>query len=162
MGIAFKEMVKPPTFAKPSEKRSKIMSAVRQRGTTPELAVRRILSGLGMRYRLNVPDLPGRPDIANRSQRLAIFVHGCFWHRHANCRRATTPKENRKFWVEKFHSNVERDKRNAAALRRLNFTVLTVWECETAMPEVLRQRLRKALEQHVAGTTVPTSVTRRH
>lgn len=153
-------MAKALALAKTSAQRSKIMSAVRQRGTAPELAVRRILTDLGLRYRLNAPGLPGRPDIANRSKRLAIFVHGCFWHRHSNCRRATSPKENRDFWMAKFQANVKRDRRNAAALRRLNFRVLTIWECETAEPALLTRRLRKALKGHIVETNTQDALAR--
>ena len=121
------------------------MSRVRQAGTSPELDVRRTLRELGVRYRLNARTLPGSPDIANRARRLAIFVHGCFWHRHEGCARTTTPTRNRDFWLEKFAANEARDARNTAALRKLGYRVIVVWECETRDAELLRNRLKGAL-----------------
>jgi DNA mismatch endonuclease (patch repair protein) len=106
------------------------MRTVRQKGTRPELVVRRALAGLGHRYRLGNRDLPGSPDIANRRHRWAIFVHGCFWHRHG-CKASTTPTRNREFWEAKFLRNVERDRRASDALRARGYTVIVIWECET-------------------------------
>jgi DNA mismatch endonuclease, patch repair protein len=123
--------------------RSRLMGAVRQRGTMPELIVRKIMSDLGLRYRLNVAGLPGRPDLANQSRELVVFVHGCFWHRHEGCPKATTPTNNRAFWLLKFSQNVARDAKNIAALKRLGFTVIVVWECETANEARLIQRLKR-------------------
>ena len=122
---------------------SERMSRVRQRGTGPELATRRALSALGLRYRLNNRDLPGSPDMANRRHRWAVQVAGCYWHRHKGCSRATTPKTNRDFWLRKFAANVARDKRTARALRRLGFRVVVVWECQTERADALRGRLRR-------------------
>lgn len=110
---------------------SRRMAGIRQKGTTPELAVRRALTRLGLRYRITNRDLPGSPDLANRSRRWAIFVHGCFWHRHRDCRRTSTPTRNREFWEAKFTANIERDRRAVDALRRAGYHVATVWECET-------------------------------
>lgn len=121
------------------------MARVGQRGTKPELIVRQVLSALGYRYRVQNRDLPGAPDIANRSRGWAIFVHGCFWHRHRGCKKTTTPKRNRAFWVAKFERNVARDKRVTRSLRREGFRVITVWECETADPERLARRLERLL-----------------
>jgi DNA mismatch endonuclease (patch repair protein) len=117
------------------------MARVRQRGTKPELAVRSLLSELGARYRLNTRNLPGSPDISNKAARKAIFVHGCFWHRHAGCHRATMPKRNRALWLEKFERTQQRDVDKSAALERLGFNVLVVWECEVKDAERLRARL---------------------
>lgn len=119
------------------------MSRIRQRGTAPELLVRRACRRLGMRYRTSNEDLPGSPDLANRARRWAIFVHGCFWHRHAGCSKATAPKRNAEFWSAKFQRNVERDREARAALRRLGFRVLTLWQCEAESPKVLAGRLGK-------------------
>jgi DNA mismatch endonuclease (patch repair protein) len=105
------------------------MRRVRRAGTEPELAVRRVLSDLGLRYTLRNRDLPGSPDIANRRKRFAIFVHGCFWHRHAGCRRTTTPKANRAFWEAKFEANIMRDRRAIRDLKRLGYRVVVIWEC---------------------------------
>lgn len=106
------------------------MSRIRQQGTSPELAVRRAVATLGLRYTTNNKDLPGSPDLANRSRRWAIFVHGCYWHRHAGCYKATTPRTNTEFWLNKFSRNVERDNEAQAALRRAGYRVLTLWQCE--------------------------------
>lgn len=106
------------------------MGLVRQKGTRPELIVRQELSRLGHRYRVKNRDLAGSPDIANRRQRWAVFVHGCFWHRHG-CKATTTPGRNREFWEAKFARNVARDERALSALRALGFTVVVIWECQT-------------------------------
>jgi DNA mismatch endonuclease (patch repair protein) len=107
------------------------MARVRQRGTAPELVVRHVASLFGLRYRVRNSDLPGSPDLANRSRKFAVFVHGCYWHRHAGCRQTTTPKMNVAFWKAKFARNVERDAVAARALREIGYEVVTVWECET-------------------------------
>ena len=112
------------------ERRSELMSRIRRKDTKPELVVRKFLYGLGFRYRLHASDLPGTPDIVMRSRRTAIFVHGCFWHRHEKCRLAYTPKSRTAFWKEKFARNQERDGRVQRELEELGWTVLTVWECE--------------------------------
>jgi len=121
------------------------MARVRQRGTTPELLVRRATSALGLRYRVSNRDLPGSPDLANRSRRWAIFVHGCFWHHHEGCPQATTPKSNRQFWVAKFRRNAERDQAAEAALRQRGYRVLTLWQCEAESPQALK-RLMSAFQ----------------
>jgi DNA mismatch endonuclease, patch repair protein len=131
------------------------MGLVRQKGTQPELVVRRALSALGLRFRLSNRDLPGSPDIANRTQRWAVFVHGCFWHRHG-CKATTTPTRNREFWQAKFQRNVERDRRTAEALRAKGYTVVVIWECTTKRePAALLAELAAALGQPLiesAGT----------
>lgn len=106
------------------------LAAVRQRDTGPELRVRALLRVLGLRYRIRNRDLPGSPDIANRRHRWAIFVHGCFWHGHRGCRRATVPKRNAAFWTAKLDANRARDERALRALRRSRFKVVVVWACE--------------------------------
>ncbi len=123
------------------------MSRIRGKDTTPERAVRSMVHGLGYRFRLHGRDLPGRPDLVLPRLRTVIFVHGCFWHRHARCRYATTPATRRAFWLEKFERNVERDRRTAAALRRLGWSVITVWECQLRRPEKVRGRLERMLGQ---------------
>ncbi|MEO8381331.1 MAG: very short patch repair endonuclease [Acidobacteriota bacterium] len=122
------------------------LANVRQHGTSAELSVRRYLHQLGHRYRVHNRDLPGSPDIANRSRKWVVFVHGCFWHRHAGCRRATTPTRNRQFWLEKFEANVGRDARVQRKLRRSGWRVIVVWECESRDGRVL-PRIRRALEK---------------
>lgn len=127
------------------EATSSRMRAVRRRGTEPELLVRQILTGLGLRYRVDNRDLPGSPDVANRTRQWAVFVHGCFWHGHRNCRRATVPRRNRAFWVEKLNANRLRDRRAAAALRKAGFTTVIVWQCELDRIERLGERLERLL-----------------
>lgn len=113
-----------------SERRSWNMSRIRGRDTGPELRLRSLLHRAGFRFRLHPRNLPGRPDIVLPKHRTAIFVHGCFWHRHPGCRNATTPSTRPEFWKEKFESNVSRDARNRAELEAAGWSVLTVWECE--------------------------------
>lgn len=120
---------------------SRRLGKIRQKDTEPELVVRALLRELGARYRVGVRSLPGSPDVANQSRRWAIFVHGCFWHRHAGCSRTTTPKRNRQFWLEKFEANKRRDRRAKSQLTRAGFSTLTVWECECRDPDRLRGRL---------------------
>lgn len=112
------------------EQRSWNMSRIKGRNTGPELRLRSLLHRAGFRFRLHAKDLPGRPDIVLPRYRTAIFVHGCFWHRHSNCRYATTPSTNKEFWVEKFSGNVNRDARNRARLEEKGWAVITIWECE--------------------------------
>lgn len=111
--------------------RSALMARVRQRGTAAEIVVRALLKAQNVRYRANAKHLPGRPDIYVSAGRVALFVHGCFWHRHANCPASSTPKTNAPFWNQKFYENVARDRRKSRALRRLGYRVFTVWECQT-------------------------------
>lgn len=111
------------------ETRSKIMSKVGQRATGPEMKLRKALHGLGFRYRVNVRKLPGSPDLVFPKYKAAIFVHGCFWHRHEGCKYATTPKSRVEFWEAKFNANVERDHRNVEALLKDGWRVMVVWEC---------------------------------
>ena len=122
------------------------MSRVRQRGTAAEIAVAVVLRSLGYRYRLNVRALPGSPDFANRRRKWAIFVHGCFWHHHSGCARATIPKANRAFWREKFEANHKRDAKAVRALRKAGFRVVIIWECETERHKSLENRLSKVLK----------------
>lgn len=118
------------------------LARIRQKDTAAEQAVRRVLYELGLRFRTRNRDLPGAPDAANRAHRWAVFVHGCFWHAHAGCCRATIPKRNRDFWVTKFASNRVRDLRVVRALRRRGYRVLVVWECELDDIEKLARRVR--------------------
>jgi DNA mismatch endonuclease (patch repair protein) len=109
--------------------RSALMKRVRRANTAPEQEVAEILRALGIRMRRNVKGLPGTPDFANKSRKIAIFVHGCFWHGHRGCRYATFPKRNAEFWADKIAANRARDSRKAAALRREGFRVVAVWSC---------------------------------
>ncbi|MDQ2925209.1 MAG: very short patch repair endonuclease [Acidobacteriota bacterium] len=126
-------------------KRSQIMAAVRSKDTSPELAVRRIVHGMGFRYSLHRRSLPGTPDLVFTSRGKVIFVHGCFWHRHSGCKYTTTPKTRVKFWKDKFDRNVERDRQARRELRRLGWRWLTVWQCDLKRPERLVKRLEKFL-----------------
>ena len=121
--------------------RSRNMAAIRGKDTAPELAVRKMLHGMGLRFRLHRKDLPGRPDIVLPRHRTVVFVHGCFWHRHESCRFTTTPKTRREFWQAKFDGNVARDSRNQADLVELGWRVLVVWECELREAAVVHDRL---------------------
>lgn len=119
------------------------MSRVRHEHTEPELAVRRFLHAAGFRFRVSVRSLPGIPDIVLPKREAVVFVHGCFWHSHRNCRRATTPSTNRAFWRAKFAGNVARDKRNAQRLRRLGWRVYTIWECQVRDTRALASLARR-------------------
>ncbi len=113
-----------------AQQRSWNMSRIKGRDTGPERRVRSVLHRLGFRFSLRRRDLPGRPDIVLTRHETAIFVQGCFWHRHRNCRNAVLPKTRPEFWLAKLNGNVERDGRNVIALKELGWRVLTVWECE--------------------------------
>jgi DNA mismatch endonuclease (patch repair protein) len=117
------------------------LGRIRQQRTRPEILVRRALHRMGLRFRVHNRDLPGSPDLANRRRRFAIFVHGCFWHHHEGCRRATVPKRNRAFWLAKFAANRTRDRRAEQALEAAGFRVLTIWECEAENDARLHARL---------------------
>lgn len=121
--------------------RRALMRRVRQKGTPAEKIVASMCRELGLRYRLNVRSLPGSPDLANKTKRWAIFVHGCFWHQHAGCPKATTPKRNAHFWREKFEANQERDARKIVELRRAKYKVVVIWQCEAEDRASLRRRL---------------------
>ena len=114
-----------------AKKRSEIMSRVKSKNTKPEKLVRSILYGLGYRFRLHNKDLPGKPDIVLPKYKTVIFVHGCFWHQHPSCRKATYPQNNADFWKQKLDTNIDRDQRKQEELQRLGWRVLVVWECQT-------------------------------
>jgi len=128
------------------EQRSAVMACVKSIDTAPELAVRRIAHRLGYRYRLHRKDLPGKPDLAFAAARLALFVHGCFWHRHPECEAASMPASNVEYWSRKFAKNIARDAAAAEALKRLGWRVTVIWECETADHVQLAERLRRMLD----------------
>jgi DNA mismatch endonuclease, patch repair protein len=120
-----------------------MMARIGPRNTAPEMAVRRMLHRLGLRFRLHRRDLPGTPDIVLPGGKLAILVHGCFWHRHAGCRFAYTPKSRVEFWKAKFERNVARDQEVQQALADLGWRVCVVWECETSDSAALEAALRR-------------------
>jgi DNA mismatch endonuclease (patch repair protein) len=127
------------------EQRSANMRAVRSRNTLPEIRVRQIAHRLGYRFRLHRRELPGKPDIVFPRRRKAIFVHGCFWHQHKGCRRASVPQSNRRFWRTKLARNSARDGEQVVALSRCGWRALVVWECETKDEKRLTARLRRFL-----------------
>jgi DNA mismatch endonuclease (patch repair protein) len=136
------------------ERRSRLMSRVRSKNTKPELVVRRLVHAMGYRFRLHRNDLPGSPDLILPAYRTAIFVHGCFWHRHPGCRKASNPSTRVEFWTDKFQTNVARDRRNRARLRRADWRVIIVWECETRNEDLLRSILKRSLpKKKRAGDT---------
>ncbi len=123
------------------EKRSWVMSQVKGRDTGPEKVVRSLLHRMGYRFRIQRADLPGKPDIVLPRYHTVIFVHGCFWHRHADCKRATMPATNIDYWIRKFGRNIERDAQNKTALENGGWHVLVVWECELKDLTALQARL---------------------
>jgi len=131
------------TFSK--TERSDIMRKVRSKDTSPERKVRSLLHRMGFRFRLHRKDLPGNPDIVLPKHSAVVFVHGCFWHRHPGCSRTRTPASRREYWLPKFDRTVRRDADNQAALRRLGWKVIIVWECELRDAEDLEKRLSQAL-----------------
>lgn len=133
------------------------MGRVAQKNTKPEMIVRRIAHGLGLRFRLHRRDLPGTPDLVFPSRRLAIFVHGCFWHRHPGCRLASMPKTRAEFWCDKFEANVGRDVQAMDDLRRLGWEPLVVWECETRQPVPLTKRLQQEIGERQIWAARPTA-----
>jgi len=125
------------------EKRSEVMSKILSSDTGPERRVRKILTQLGYRYRLNVKGLPGKPDIVLRKYNAVVFVHGCFWHLHSKCRDGTIPKTRRAYWEKKLLKNKERDAKNIQALKKQGWKVLRLWECE------IEKHPEKAMEKIV-------------
>lgn len=127
--------------------RSAQMRLIRAKDTKPELAVRRALFALGYRYRLHAAKLPGKPDLVFPGRRKAIFIHGCFWHRHSGCKKTRTPKTRLEYWQPKFAANVARDERNQAALRAEGWRFMVVWECELHDLDRLTRRIVRFLER---------------
>ena len=126
-------------------KRSEIMSHVKNRGTLPEERVASLLRRLRIRYKRNVKYLPGEPDFVISSAKSVIFVHGCFWHNHTNCKRAKLPKTNRSFWRRKIEKNRRRDARVARLLHKQGWHIITVWQCKLGKPDIVLRRLRRLL-----------------
>jgi len=132
--------------------RSKRMSLIRSKDTKPELHVRHILHRLGYRYRLHCKDLPGSPDLVFPSRKKVIFIHGCFWHAHAHCKIAHSPKTRRLYWNEKFKRTKARDKTNRQLLRKLGWDIFTIWECEIKNDDYLISHLTQFLGPSGAKT----------
>ena len=125
-----------------SVKRSEIMAKVKTKGTKPEIVVRSLLHSMGFRFRLHRKDLPGCPDIVLPRWRVAIFVHGCFWHGHKDCPRAARPTSNTQFWDKKLSGNADRDQRNTAKLIEMGWRPIVVWECSTRKHDQLTATLK--------------------
>lgn len=139
-------------------KRSEIMSRVRSKNTKPELFVRSLLHAMGYRFRLHRKDLPGSPDVVLPKHRTAVFVHGCFWHQHPGCRKATIPKNNSAFWEAKLTRNRERDLEARRKLEELGWNVVVLWECEVKKAAATdAEHLRTALRDGISGGTRATS-----
>ena len=111
-------------------KRSWNMSRIRSKNTKPELIVRKVLHNSGIRYRLHARNLPGKPDLSNKSKKFAIFVNGCFWHQHKGCKRASIPKSNTDYWIPKLEKNVNRLRENLETLDTMGYRTAVIWECE--------------------------------
>ena len=126
---------------KVSEQRSRNMSAIKSKNTKPEIKVRKILHSMGYRFRLHSKDLPGSPDIVLPKYKTVIFVHGCFWHRHENCKYASTPKTRKEFWNKKFTENKKRDSEIQEKIKILDWRSVVIWECETKNIEYLRDKI---------------------
>ena len=124
-----------------TEQRSRRMGLVKGKNTGVELRVRRLIHAMGYRYRLHRSDLPGKPDLTFASRQAVLFVHGCFWHRHEDCKLARMPKSKVEFWRHKLDANKARDARNLSTLARLGWRTLVVWECETKDEAALAQRI---------------------
>jgi DNA mismatch endonuclease (patch repair protein) len=127
---------------KVSEQRSRNMSAIKSKNTKPEIAVRRLLHSMGYRFRLHRKDLPGSPDIVLPKYKTVIFVHGCFWHRHENCKYASTPKTRKEFWENKFNSNKKRDQKIQKEIIDLGWKFIIIWECEARNIQPLEEKLK--------------------
>ncbi|MFH1135482.1 MAG: very short patch repair endonuclease [Pseudomonadota bacterium] len=132
----------------PSE-RSERMSRIRDKGSAPEMRLRRLVHGLGFRYRLHVKELPGKPDLVFPSRRAVIFMHGCFWHRHEGCKLARLPKSKLDFWATKLEANRQRDLANQGLLAERGWRCLVVWECELNDLELVSLKVKTFLEPEV-------------
>ena len=134
------------------EQRRRIMQSVKSKNTGPELIVRRLLHGMGYRYRLHRRDLPGKPDVAFISRRKAIFVHGCFWHGH-DCPKGRLPKSRLDYWGPKLDKNRARDRTKEEQLNSLGWSVLVIWQCETVDKETLALRLQDFVDDRKMRST---------
>ena len=126
--------------------RSRMMGGIRNKNTKPEMLVRRFLHARGFRYRLHVNSMPGKPDLVLPKYHAVIFVHGCFWHQHRNCRLAYTPKTRTEFWEEKLGRNADRDKLSTEKLIDIGWRVMTIWECALRDAEMRRLGLEEAAD----------------
>ena len=127
---------------KVSEQRSRNMSAIKSKNTKPEIKVRKVLHSMGYRFRLHSKNLPGSPDIVLPKYKTVIFVHGCFWHRHENCKYTSTPKTRQEFWENKFNSNKKRDQKIQKEIIDLGWKFIIIWECEARNIQPLEEKLK--------------------
>ena len=130
---------------KVSERRSRNMSAIKSKNTKPEIAVRKLLHSMGYRFRLHSKGLPGSPDIVLPKYKTVIFVHGCFWHRHENCKYASTPKTRQEFWKNKFKANVKRDLEIQEKIKNIGWKYVVIWECEARNIESIEEKIKRFL-----------------
>ena len=130
-----------------AERRSAVMARIKGKNTGPEMRVRRVAHAMGLRFRLHRKDLPGNPDLVFPRLRVALFVHGCFWHRHG-CYRTTSPRTRAAFWSAKFGRNICRDRKNSRRLRTLGWRVIVIWECSIRDRDRLRRRLDRLFGEH--------------
>lgn len=128
------------------------MARIRSKNTRPEMAVRSALHQLGFRFRLHQADMPGKPDIVFASRRLAVFVHGCFWHQHTRCRLASKPKSRQEYWGPKLAANVARDRRHLAELAAMGWRAEIIWECDARDPDRLADRLAALIRRSLKTT----------
>ena len=138
------------------------MAGIRGKNTRPEMQLRRELHSRGLRYRLHAKQLPGKPDIVFRSRKLAVFVHGCFWHRHEGCRFASTPATRTEFWEQKLSGNHARDKRNVSALLEMGWRVVIIWECALRPkdgPQIAATKVIEALHNTLQVQELPPTTT---
>lgn len=133
-----------------ARKRSWVMSRIRGVNTNPEKKVCAYLRAHRIRFRRHAEKLPGRPDVVLPEEKTAIFIHGCFWHGHGNCKRATLPKTRAGFWMKKIDGNRKRDQRACRALRRMKWRVMVLWECQLKKPAFLDRRLGFLIEESAA------------
>lgn len=134
------------------------MAKVHSKNTTPELKVRRMVFAMGYRYRLHRKDLPGSPDLVFTSKKKVIFVHGCFWHRHIGCAKASLPKSRLDFWSAKFAANVERDARAITSLEAAGWSVLVVWQCELKDELAVSDKLRTFLQGSASSRQIAANM----
>lgn len=135
-----------------ANERSALMAKVRSHGTQPEIRARRVSHSLGLRFRLRRRDLPGSPDLVFPKYKIALFIHGCFWHQHTDCKRASLPKTNADFWRVKLDRNVERDYETQSAIESLGWKYVVIWECETRQKSALRTLLIKIFDLKIVNT----------
>ena len=138
------------------EKRSWNMACIRSKNTKPEIRVRSVFHGLGYRFCLHYSKLPGKPDLVLPKYKLAVFVHGCFWHRHKNCSRASIPKTNQEYWDAKFSRNIQRFKHVSSQIRKQTWSVSVIWECQTKDIEKLKRKIKNIKSLHVYNHTYST------